>query len=536
VASDVGFTLLALLVGLILFDVLQRRHAILHNFPLIGHFRYLLERIGPELRQYIVTDNDEERPFSRDERRWVYASSKRQNNRFGFGSDNEMEKSPNYLIIKQAAFPPMVEAAHSIENQLTSDLFEIPCAKVLGAARGRRHAFRPRSVVNISGMSFGALSGRAIEALNRGAALAGCMQSTGEGGLSPYHRNGGDIVFQIGTGYFGCRDESGAFDIERLLETIEAAPVRAIEVKLSQGAKAGLGGILPGIKVSKEIAAIRGVPKGVDCVSPPTHSAFRNADELLDFVERIAEATGLPVGIKSAVGQLDFWRELASLMADGSRGVDFIVIDGGEGGTGAAPLAFTDHVSLPFKLAFSRVYGVFAKAGLTENVVFVGSGKLGLPAAALMGFALGCDMVNVGREAMLSVGCIQSQRCHTDRCPTGVATQRRWLVAGLDPTSKAVRSANYVRALRGELLALSRTCGVPHPALVGSDQLEIINEHFGSQTLTETFKYEPAWGVPSIESRGELETLMRSRTVQPVSRDEATLPVTDSVDDLGGDA
>ncbi|MBI4898793.1 MAG: FMN-binding glutamate synthase family protein [Actinobacteria bacterium] len=507
-----GIAVLMLLV--VVFDVTQRTHTILHNFPIIGHFRYILERIGPELRQYIVTDNDEERPFTRDQRRWVYASAKRQNNRFGFGSDNEMERSSNYLIIKHDAFPPLIDPKHSIENDRGHDPFLLPAAKIMGLARGRRHAFRPESVVNISGMSFGALSGRAVEALNRGARLSGCMQTTGEGGISPYHLNGGDLVFQIGTGYFGCRDRAGRFSLDRLAETIEHAPVKAIEIKLSQGAKPGLGGILPGVKVNAEIARIRGVPQGQDCISPPGHSAFRSADELLDFIEAIGERTGLPVGIKSAVGKLSFWRDLADLMSDGPRGVDYIVIDGGEGGTGAAPLAFTDHVSLPLKIGLTRVFSTFAERSLDDRVVFIVSGKAGLPEAALMSFSLGADMVNVGREAMLAVGCIQSQRCHTGNCPTGVTTHKRWRTAGLDPSSKGVRTANYISTLRGELLALSRTCGQVHPALVGAGQLELVDGRFGARSLAEVFDYQADWGVPQNRRRDEIESLMRDAAPQ----------------------
>lgn len=295
-----------LLGGVVVYDVAQRRHTILRIFPIIGHFRYILERVGPELRQYIVTDNNEERPFTRDHRRWVYASAKRQNNRFGFGSDNEMERSTNYLVIKHEAFPPMIDPAHSIENESGQDHFLLPAAKIIGLPRGRRKAFRPESVVNISGMSFGSLSARAIQALNGGARLAQCMQTTGEGGISPHHLQGGDIVFQVGTGYFGCRDDRGRFNLDVLEETIAAAPVKAIEIKLSQGAKPGLGGILPGVKVTEEIARIRGVEVGKDCISPPAHSAFNDVDGLLELVESIADRTGLPVGIKSAVGKETF--------------------------------------------------------------------------------------------------------------------------------------------------------------------------------------------------------------------------------------
>ena len=382
---------------------------------MIGHARYLIERLGPELRQYVVAGNDEERPFSRDQRRWVYASAKLENNNFGFGTDNDIEHTPGYVIIKHRTFgtaaPPT--APHVGEHAW------LPCAKVLGAARGRRHAFRPDSVVNISGMSFGALSGNAVTALNRGAALAGCLQNTGEGSISPYHRSGGELVYQIGSGYFGCRDQHGRFDLARFTDTVASAPVRALEIKLSQGAKPGLGGVLPRAKVSAEISAARGVPRGEDCVSPSRHAEFSDVDEMLDWVEMLADVTGLPVGIKSAVGDLGFWHELVRLMAGTGRGVDHVTIDGGEGGTGAAPLVFADSVSLPFRLGFSRVYKIFAEAGLHERVVFVGSGKLGLPENAVVAFALGADLVNVGREAMLSIGCVQAQKCHTDHLPDG---------------------------------------------------------------------------------------------------------------------
>ena len=234
-----------------------------------------------------------------------------------------------------------------------------------------------------------------------------------------------------------------------------STPVRALEVKLSQGAKPGLGGLLPAAKVSPEIAQTRGVPVARDCVSPSRHAEFHSPDELLDWVEMLADETGLPVGIKSAVGDMAFWDELTGLMARTGRGVDFVTIDGGEGGTGASPLVFTDAVSMPFRLGFSRVYTTFAEAGLHERVVFVGAGKLGLPDNAVVAFALGADMVNVGREAMLAIGCIQAQKCHTDTCPTGVATQNKWLSHGLDPTLKSVRAANYVKTLRRDLLKVA---------------------------------------------------------------------------------
>ena len=504
--------LLAIAVVLVLVtihDVTQTKHAILRNFPVIGHFRYLLEAVGPELRQYIVTSNDEERPFSRDQRRWIYASSKKENNYFGFGTDNDLELSPSYLIVKHAAFP--LPELHAGEPGYDAG-YKAPCAKVLGGKRNREKAFRPNSVINTSAMSFGSLSAAAVEASNRGAKIAGCMQNTGEGGVAPHHRTGGgDLIWQIGTGYFGCRDERGRFSMERFKETIASAPIRAIELKLSQGAKPGLGGVLPAAKVTAEIAGIRGIPIGQTCISPSAHTAFSSADELLDFVEKLAGETGLPVGSNRPSGEIQFWEELARLMARGDRGVDFITIDGGEGGTGAAPLVFSDHVSLPFKIGMSRVYRVLAEAGIAEDVVFIGSGKLGFPEAALFAFALGCDMIAVAREAMLAIGCIQAQRCHTGHCPTGVATQNQWLMRGLDPTDKGARFANYVMTLRKELLQLSRACGLPHPSLVTLDHLEIIDDRLRARPASQIFEYKPGWGCPNPEDIQAIRAIMEGK-------------------------
>ncbi len=502
-------------VGVALYDVTQRHHAIIRNFPIIGHFRYWLEAIGPELRQYIVTDNNEERPFSRDQRRWVYASSKRQNNYFGFGTDNEIELSANYLIIKHAAFPHA--DPHPGQPGYDPD-YTIPCAKVMGATRGRARAFRPNSIINVSAMSYGSLSHAAIEAINRGVAKAGALHNTGEGGVSPYHKKGGELIWQIGTGYFGCRDEHGGFNLDKFKAVVDAAPVRAIEIKLSQGAKPGLGGVLPAVKITHELAEIRGIPMGRDCISPASHQAFADVDSMLDFVEHLAAETGLPVGIKSAVGEMPFWEELATRMTnDPSRGVDFITIDGGEGGTGAAPLVFSDHVSLPFTVGFTRVFSQFAKRGIDDRIVFIGAGRLGFPERALLAMGLGCDLINVAREAMMAIGCIQAQRCHTNHCPTGVATQNAWLVRGLDPTLKADRLANYVLTLRKELLRLCRACGVAHPGLIMHDHFDILDERFGSSPTTELFGYEQNWGLPSAEQSEEITRIMDERLGTPAA-------------------
>jgi glutamate synthase domain-containing protein 2 len=501
------YVIIGILLLIAVYDIVQTKHAILRNFPIIGHLRYVLEMIGPELRQYIVTSNNEERPFSRDERTWVYASSKKQNNYFGFGTDNDLEQSPNHLIIMPVAFP-LPELRKGVPGY--NPLYPIPCAKVLGAARGRKHAFRPASIVNVSGMSFGSLSGPAVAAFNEGCGIAQCLHNTGEGGVSKYHQRGGDLIWQIGTGYFGCRDEQGQFSLERFKDCVAKNSIKAIEIKLSQGAKPGMGGLLPSAKITKEISQIRGIPMGQDCASPAKHSAFHDLDSMLDFVEMLADESGLPIGIKAAVGETEFWASLASEMEKKQRGVDYIAVDGGEGGTGAAPLVFSDHVALPFKLAFVRVYREFFQRGIQNDVVFVGAGKLGFPATAVLAMSLGCDMVHVAREAMLSIGCIQAQRCHTGHCPAGIATQSKWLMRGLNAEKKAARLANYVVTLRKEMLSLARVCGANHPAFVSPDQCEIINEQFNAHTARSLFELgtEKHWGLPSDEQLVEVGRLM----------------------------
>lgn len=492
-------------------DLMQKNHALMRNFPVLAHARYWLETIGPELRQYIVTGNDEERPFSRDQRSWIYASSKEENNYSGFGTDNDIEHQPGYAIIKHRTFADSLPHDHA-------EHVGLPSAKILGGPRQRAKAFRPESLVNLSGMSFGSMSGNAIQALNGGAKLAGCMHNTGEGGLSSHHRQGGDIILQIGTAYFGCRNPDGTFSLDRLKEVVESAPVKAIEIKLSQGAKPGLGGLLPAAKVTQEISEIRGIPMGQDCASPSRHTAFTDVDSLLDFVELIAGETGLPVGIKSAVGEMGFWDELTRRMASEDRGVDFVTIDGGEGGTGASPRIFADSIALPFRMAFARVYGTFADAGLTDDVTFIGSGKLGLPDNAIVAFALGADMINVAREAMMSIGCIQSQKCHTDRCPTGVATQDPWLTHGLDPISKAVRCGQYVRTLRKELVKVSEAVGVAHPGLITADDIDILCGDYEARSLRETYGYRPGWGSLGAGIASEITELMAPGGSRPETR------------------
>ena len=495
---------LAALAAVAATDLRQTRYPVLRTFPVLGHARMALTAIGPELRQYIVAGNDEERPFTRDQRDWVYESAEARATTFGFGTDNDIEFLEGYPIVKQRTFSDVTLSARPHAGQQ----LPLPPAKVLGAARGRARAYRPESLVSISAMSYGALSAPAVESLNRGAALSGALHNTGEGGLSPYHQNGADLVFQIGTAYFGVRDDDGRFDIDKLVALAEKHPIRAIEIKLSQGAKPGLGGLLPAAKITEEVAAIRGIPLGEDCASPSRHTAFHDVDSMLDLVEEIADRTGLPVGIKSAVGNMGFWEDLATAMVPRDRGVDFITIDGGEGGTGAGPLVFTDAVSLPFRLGFPRVYSVFAEAGLADDVMFIGSGKLGIPENAVVALALGVDMINVAREPMLSVGCIQAQKCHTGGCPTGVATQNPWLVRGVDPTTMAVRCSNYIRSLRRELVKVAGAVGVPHPGLIGPTDVELARGTRDAHTLADVYGYRDGWGLPGEDDARAITEFM----------------------------
>ncbi len=466
---------------------IQRGHTISHNFPIVGHLRYWLESIGPEMRQYFVANNREELPFNRIERSWIYASAKKENNYEGFGTDRDIY-AHQHIFINNAMMPYKVEEHHPT----ALDKSFIPCAKVMGAYNKRKKPFRPASIINVSAMSFGSLSAKAVESLNKGVKIAGAYHNTGEGGLSPYHSNGGDVVFHFGTGYFGVRADDGGFSMEKLVKLVQDNPfVRAIEVKLSQGAKPGKGGVLPGAKITKEIADIRGVEIGKDVLSPPNHKAFSNVPELIDFVEAIAEATGLPVGIKAAIGKLEQWKELADIMKAENRGPDFITVDGGEGGTGAAPPSFADHVSLPWIYGFSDIYKLFQKRDLTDRIVFIGSGKLGFPAKAAMAFAMGADCINVAREAMMSIGCIQAQVCHTNRCPTGIATQSKWLQNGINAPLKSERLAQYFNTFKKELIEITHAAGYEHPCQFGMNDIEMnVDDHNLAKDFSQTFRYK----------------------------------------------
>ncbi len=493
-----------ILFGLLLVairDVIQKKHAISHNYPVVGHLRYWLEKIGPELRQYIVANNREELPFNRSQRSWIYASSKRQNNYQGFGTDQD-QSAPGFVFINPTMIPFKLPEGHP--NLSDNNL--VPCAKVMGIHNKRKRPYRPKSIVNISAMSYGSLSAKAVESLNKGALKAGCYHNTGEGSLSKHHEYGSDIVFHFGTGYYGVRDDEGNFSMEKMVKLVDAhQQIRAIEIKLSQGAKPGKGGVLPASKITKEIAEIRHVKMGEDVLSPANHSAFSNIPELLDFIEDIASNTGLPVGFKSAVGKLDMWEQLTDLMLERNVGPDFITIDGGEGGTGAAPPSFANHVALPFVYAFASIYKIFERKGLTNRVVFIASGKLGFPSGSLMAFSMGADLINVAREAMMSIGCIQAQVCHTNTCPAGIATQKKWLQNGIDPTLKSERFYNYIKTLRKEILEITHAAGYEHPCQMTMTDVDMgMGDNNYTTTLDEIYSYKKV-GVPFESTKALIE-------------------------------
>ena len=494
IISIILISILGFFTLVFLYDLFQRHHTIWRNFPVVGHFRNIFISIGDGIRQYWVASDKEEMPFNRHDRNWVYATANNQNNNFGFGTTEQLYQT-GYPIIKHAIFP-----LSDNDNKGKPIHSNIQCAKIIGESHKRKIPYQPPSIINISAMSFGSLGKNAVTALNLGAKGADCYHNTGEGGISPYHMQGADIVWQLGTAYFGARDKDGNFSKEMFKNTVQSNPnIKMIEIKLSQGAKPGKGGILPKEKITNEIAKIRGIPQGKDCISPTRHSAFSNIDEMIDFIESLAEISGLPIGIKSAVGESLFWEKLAKIMADNKIGPDFITIDGGEGGTGAAPLAFSDHVSLPFKVGFKRIYTNFQEVNLNNNITWIGSAQLGFPDRAIVAFAMGCDLINIARESMLSIGCIQARQCHTGHCPTGITTHNKRLQRGLDIESKSKRCTNFIKGLRKEILQISHACGYEHPCQFTGNDIEFSSGINEFTTLRNILGYEKV-KVPFISN------------------------------------
>jgi len=450
----------AALVLLGTWDLLQRRTTLRRNYPILAHFRYGLESVGPEMRQYFIESDTAEAPFSRQQRALVYRRAKGVMDVLPFGTLQDAY-AVDYEWINHSMAPTEIEG-HDFRVLVGADTVQPYSA----------------SLFNISAMSFGSLSANAVRALNEGARRGGFYHDTGEGSISPYHlENGGDLVWELGSGYFGCRDEAGRFDPQRFAEQAARPQVKMIEIKLSQGAKPGHGGVLPAAKVSAEIAATRGVPMGVDCVSPARHSAFDTPLGLLEFVARLRRLSGgKPVGFKLAIGHPWEWFGIAKAMQECAASEpemlpDFIVVDGAEGGTGAAPAEFIDHVGIPMHEALRLVHNTLVGLDLRERVKVAAAGKITSAFDIARTLALGADWCNAARGYMFALGCIQSLSCHTDRCPTGIATQDPGRWKHLDPADKATRvhrfHDNTLRALRDLLCA----AGLGDPSELGPEHI-----------------------------------------------------------------
>jgi glutamate synthase domain-containing protein 2 len=431
-------------------DARQTKHSILRNYPIIGHIRYLIEEMRPALRQYLVESDLEEAPFSRSQRSVVYQRAKNTVDSRTFGTELNVNQVGHEFL------------AHSLSPTTIAD--EDSDFRVLvGAGRAKPYAM---SVFNISAMSFGALSANAIRALNRGAKMGGFAHDTGEGSLSKHHmEEGGDIVWEIASGYFGCRTADGRFDPEAFSKMAARDQVKMIEVKLSQGAKPGHGGVLPAAKITPEIAETRGIPMGKDCISPSSHSEFSNPVELLQFVERLRTLSGgKPTGFKLCIGQPHEFMAIVKAMLETRILPDYIVVDGAEGGTGAAPVEFADHVGMPLQEGLQLVHNTLIGAGLREHVKLGASGKIITSFDIARVIALGADWANSGRGFMFSVGCIQSNTCNSNRCPTGVATQDPKRQAALVVPDKAERVYHFHRNTLHALKELLQAAGLMNPA------------------------------------------------------------------------
>ncbi len=486
------------LLGIV--DLLQTHHSILRNYPIAGHLRFLLEHIRPEMRQYFFEDEKHGMPFARDKRAVVYQRAKMVLDKRPFGTEYDVYADGFEWLSHSIAPAPHAAA---------------PFRVVIGGPQCRQPY--DASIFNISAMSFGALSANAIRALNVGAQRGGFAHDTGEGGISPYHREGGgDIIWEIGSGYFGCRTPGGAFDIDAFARKAGDYQVKMIEVKLSQGAKPGHGGVLPGPKVTSEISDIRGVAIGEDCISPAAHSAFSTPDGLLHFVAKLREASGgKPTGFKLCIGRPYEFLAICKAMIETGIRPDFIVVDGKEGGTGAAPIEFMDHIGMPLRDGLSFVHDALVGMGVRDEIRIGASGKVISAFDIARAFALGADWCNSARGFMFALGCIQSQSCHTDRCPVGVATQDATRQRALVVPDKATRVANFHKATMHSLIELTAAAGLAHPQQfrrhhfsrrVSQSEVRTLEELFvplaPGELLRETKnpRFEKAWLAASAES------------------------------------
>jgi len=462
-------------------DVTQTTHAIRRNYPVIGRFRYLFEELGEFFRQYFFAMDREEMPFNRAERSWVYRAAKGADSTVAFGSTRDLSRAGTPVFVN-CAWPTLGEDA------------AMPQLVTVGAGTCRQ-PYSTERMFHISGMSFGAISRPAIQALSNGARMAGCWLNTGEGGLSPYHLEGGaDIVFQIGTAKYGVRKPDGSLDEDHLREIAEHAQVRMFEIKLSQGAKPGKGGMLPGVKVTAEIAAVRGIPVGEDSDSPNRHVDIGSTTELLDFIERVREITGKPVGFKTVIGAHRWLEDLCSEAAarGPTAGPDFITVDSGDGGTGAAPMPLMDCVGLTVRESLPLVIDILTEAGMRDRVKVIVSGKMIIPSAVAAAFCMGADFVVSARGFMFALGCIQAMKCNQNTCPTGITTHDKRLQRGLVPVDKAERVKRYQQQMETEVGMIAHSCGVSEPRHLRRYHCRVVQANGRSVPMDKLFPYPKA--------------------------------------------
>lgn len=470
----VGAFLLAIVV-LFVIDVTQTKHTVRRNFPVVGRFRYAFEHMGEFFRQYFFALDREEMPFNRAQRSWIYRAAKGVDSTVAFGSTLNLNPTGTPIFVN-CPFPTLEQDAVP-----TRPLVIGPYA---------RNPYEAKSIVNVSAMSYGALSKPAVLALSHGSRLAGNWLNTGEGGLSPWHLEGGcDVVFQIGTAKYGARDETGELSDDKLREIGEIKQIKMIELKLSQGAKPGKGGILPAEKVTAEIAKIRGIKEGEASISPNRHPEIDSAGDLLDMLNRIRDVSGKPVGFKAVVGAYGWLDELFDEISQ--RGIefapDFITVDSGDGGTGAAPMSLIDNVGLPIKESLPLVVDMLKRHGLRDRIRVIASGKLINPADAAAALCMGADFINTARGFMFALGCIQALQCNKNTCPTGITTHNKRLQRGLVPENKAKRVQRYSESMRKEIGTIAHSCGVTEPRGLRRFHCRIVQDDGRSIPLDEIY-------------------------------------------------
>ncbi|WP_412756823.1 FMN-binding glutamate synthase family protein [Legionella bozemanae] len=475
--SSLGLLFASFFVFLILlgiWNVFQKEHTVLRNFPLIGYVRYISESLGVYLRHFFFTRDREELPFNRTERTWIYEASKNTDTTIGFGTTRD--RKPNTIYFVDSPFPVLkryVVKAHSVT-------IGMHC----------KYPYTTNSLINISAMSHGSISQNAILALSHGAKKAGCWLNTGEGGLSPYHLAGGcDLIAQIGSAKYGYHDKDGNLSDEKLKEAAAHPQVKMFEIKLSQGSKPGRGGILPAVKVTKEIAKIRGIKPHEDSISPNRFPEISNSFELLNLIHHVREVTGKPTGFKVVLGDYEWLDELCEEIL--KRGVeyapDFITLDGAEGGTGAAPLTLADYMGLSLTESLPVLVDKLVEYDLRDRIKIIASGKLITPGMVAWALCVGADFVNSARGFMFALGCVQALRCHKNTCPTGITTHNKWLTRGLNPKNKAVRVYHYVKNLTNEVGIICHSCGVEEPRELRRHHARIVSEHGTSVSLADIY-------------------------------------------------